>query len=344
MLFGERRMGKTSVMYYLLRNPPTPQHICLLFDLQTYSYINTIAELLFEWATAIVTRLRSDGIETADPDWEQYNANPHRAFLAFCALLDQQLGDKRVVLMLDEFGILMAKVRDHVFDTTLFDFIRGVIQRTNKLTFLFTGAYEIRRMQEDYNSILFNLAKVRKISYLEPGEVTELIEKPVEGLLTYHPLVIQKIRTVTACHPYFVQYICDELVQLARSERKNYIELTDLDYVLRDVIRDATGNIRNSIYNYLEEPEKLTLAALANTTDDVKVFVSLGEVASTLERRHLEMPREQLMQALKVLEERDLVTEMRIGQQLRYSFRMGLVRMWLVQNEILLRLSQSKEG
>jgi hypothetical protein len=50
------------------------------------------------------------------------------------------------------------------------------------------------------------------------------------------------------------------------------------------------------------------------------------------------------MQALKALEERDLVTEMRIGQQLRYSFRMGLVRLWLRQNEMLLRLSEGRSG
>ena len=344
LLYGERRMGKTSVLYQLLDRPPTPQHLGLLFDLQLYSYINTIPELFFELSSAMVRRLRRAGLTFPEPIWDQFQANPHRAFLELCNALDEHLGDLRLLIMLDEFGVLIGKVRDQIFQASLFDFLRGIIQRTNKISFLFTGAYEVRRMQKDYGSILFNLAKVRKISYLEPGEASELIERPMAGVLSYHPLVIQKIHAVTACHPYFVQYICAELVQLARTEQKNYIELTDLDYVLRDVVRDATGNIENSIYDQLGREEKLALAALANVTDDVKIFVSLGEIATMLERRGLGLPRENLMQALRALEERDLVTEMRIGQQLRYAFRMGLVRMWLRQNEILLRLSQEQEG
>ena len=156
--------------------------------------------------------------------------------------------------------------------------------------------------------------------------------------------MIHKIITVTACHPYFIQYICDGLVQLARSESRNYVELTDLDYVIHDVVQDATGNIEKSIYDYLGEAEKLALAALANVTDDLRVFVPLSDVVGALERRGLALPRDAVMQALKALEERDLVTEMRIGQQLRYSFRMGLVRLWLRQNEMLLRLSEGRSG
>jgi HEAT repeat protein/DNA-binding transcriptional ArsR family regulator len=344
LLYGERRMGKTSVLYQLQRTPPTPQHVCLLFDLQLYSYIDTIQDLLFELASKIIERLEQEGVTVEEPDEEQFVANPYRAFLSFADALDTRLADHRVLVMLDEFGVLMSKVRNGVYSPAIFDFIRGVIQRTNKLGFLFTGAYEVRRMQEDYDSILFNLAKVRRISYLTPAEATELIEKPVEGLLSYHPLVIHKIITVTACHPYFIQYICDGLVQLARSESRNYVELTDLDYVIHDVVQDATGNIEKSIYDYLGEAEKLALAALANVTDDLRVFVPLSDVVGALERRGLALPRDAVMQALKALEERDLVTEMRIGQQLRYSFRMGLVRLWLRQNEMLLRLSEGRSG
>lgn len=342
VLYGERRMGKTSVLYQLQSNPPTPQHLCLLFDLQLYGYINTVAELLFELASAIVARVARTGLILDDPDWDQYNDNPYRVFRAFSSMLDARLGDLCVVVMLDEFGVLMVKVRDKVFDTSIFEFFRGVVQSSSRLTFLFTGAYEVRRMQQDYDSILFNMAKTKKISYLAQGEATELIEKPVRGLLAYHPLVVNKILSVTACHPYFVQYVCDELVQLARSERKNYIELSDLDYVVKDVVQDATGNIENSIYNYLSRTERLALAALANATDDVRVFVSLADIIGVLEGRNLGMPRDEVMQALRSLVERDLVTEMRIGQQLRYSFRMGLVRMWLRQNEVLLRLGEEK--
>ena len=343
LLYGERRMGKTSVLYQLLNNPPTPQHICLLFDLQLYGYIDTVNELLFELASAIQMRLAEEGIKCEMPEWEAYGDHPQRAFTDFCRNLDERLGERRLLIMLDEFGVLIAKVRDRVLEPSVFDYIRGITQRSQKFTFLFTGAYEVRRMQQDFNSILFNMPKVRKISYLTEGEVNDLILKPVEGILTYHPMVVPRIQRVTAGHPYFTQYICDELVLLARKQRTNYIRLTDLEFVIRNVLEDAAGNIENSIYNYLDDTEKLVLAALANVTDDVRIYVPLGDIMRLLESKHLTVSREEVIKALQALKERDLVSEMRIGQQLRYSFRMGLTRMWLRENDILLRWIQERE-
>ena len=343
LLYGERRMGKTSVLYQLLQQPPTADHLCLLFDLQLYGYIDTASELLFELASAISMRLQEAGMAAQDPDWTEYNEHPYRAFLAFCDSLDRMLENRRLLIMLDEFGVLIGKVRDRILDAAIFDYLRGVTQRSSKFTFLFTGAYEVRRMQQDFKSILFNMPKVRKISYLTEGEVSDLILRPVEGILTYHPLIIPRIRRVTAGHPYFTQYICDELVKLARQQQTNYVELTGLDFVIRGVLQDAAGNIENSIFNFLERSEKLVLATLAHVTDDVRVFVPMGDIVSLLGRRHLTMAREEIIQALQALKERDLVNEMRIGQQLRYSFKMGLTRTWLRQNEILLRMGQETE-
>jgi|GEM_PF-1221771 len=343
VLYGERRMGKTSLLYQLQQKPPTPQHLPLLFDLQLFSYIHTLQELLWELGQAILARLARAGIALEGPDRQAYEENPFQTFLGLCDLLNSRLGDQRLVVMMDEFGALLAQIRDGVLDASILDFIRGIIQRTNRLTFLFTGAVEMRRLQQELRSTLFNTAKVYRISYLSPGEATELITRPVEGLLTFHPLVIHRICEVTACHPYFIQYICDDLVQLARAEHKNYLEPGDLDYVLREVVQDATGNIEGNIYHFLNGAERAALAALAAITDEVRVFVPLEDIAAMLERRHLSLPRSRLMRALQGLQERELVAERRIGQQLYYAFRMGLVRMWLRQNEILLRLSQEQQ-
>ena len=187
MLYGERRMGKTSVLYQLLQRPPSAQYLCLLFDLQLYGYISTENELLYELACAIVLRVQQAGLTIESPRREVYGANPYTAFLGLCEALEHTLYDGAVMVLMDEFGVLLTKVREGIFARTLFDFLRGVIQRTSRLTFLFTGAYEVRRMQKDFSSILFNMAKVHKISYLTESEATDLIEKPVRGRAVVPP-------------------------------------------------------------------------------------------------------------------------------------------------------------
>jgi Sec-independent protein secretion pathway component TatC len=62
---------------------------------------------LLQWplATEIVMRLNRDGFNFEEPDWEKYQANPHTTFRSFCSMLDGRLGDRRIIVMLDEFGV-----------------------------------------------------------------------------------------------------------------------------------------------------------------------------------------------------------------------------------------------
>ena len=122
------------------------------------------------------------------------------------------------------------------------------------------------------------------------------------------------------------------------------MDLTDVNSVLQDTIQDATGNIEDAIYRSLSSTEKVSLAGLANVTDDVRLFVPLDAVCDILQRKQLGVSRQELLRALEQLTERDLIHERRLGQQLQYSFKMGLVRMWLRQNEILLRLQEELAG
>jgi hypothetical protein len=110
--------------------------------------------------------------------------------------------------------------------------------------------------------------------------------------------------------------------------------------VMRNVIEDATGNIEQGIYRHLPQHERRVIAAAASVADDVRVYVPLSDIVDELDRHHLSLPREQVLDALRALRERDLITEMPLAQQLRYAFRMGLIRMWLKHNEMLLRLAQ----
>jgi hypothetical protein len=312
----------------------------VLYNIELVSYVQSVAELLYTMAFEIWDVMDRQAVELLEPQYSDYQAAPQQQFRAFVKELEHALGDRSLILLVDEFGKLMEMVQRETLGSDIFDFLRGIIQETNKLAFLFTGTYELRRMQKDYGSILFNLAKVRRIGYLHPPEARRLITEPAAGLLFYHPLVVDKILRVTACHPYFIQYICDSLVRLAQREEKNHVDLVDVNLVLQETIRDTTGHIEGSIFANLPEQEKVALAGLANVTDDIRFSVPPDIVHDTLESRHLHMSSRELMQALRHLTERDLIEEHRLGQQLQYSFKMGVVRMWLKQSEMLLRLSE----
>jgi HEAT repeat protein len=339
VLHGERRMGKTSILYQLLNRPPTPQHVCVFFSLEL-AITNTLGDLLYDLAMAIYKEAVKLDLGLREPDERDFMEDPQRCVLQFFAQVEKSLGDRRLLIMIDEIDILIAKVEEGVLSHDVFNFLRGLMQHSDKIAFIVTGAYKVNEMLKDNRSILFNIARPFKISYLYESEAAALVVEPLAGDLTYDNMVVEKVIRVTACHPYFIQYICDSLVKLAQKMRKNFVYLPDIDVVLQEVIQDNTGVLQNSVYAPLSKPEQRVLASLANVTDERRVFVLPDAVAEVLDKHQLQVAKRQLLDALRSLRERDLAVEKRIGQNLQYGFKMDLIRMWLRQNEMLLRLSQ----
>jgi hypothetical protein len=339
ILHGERRMGKTSILYQLLDHPPSPQHMCVFFSLEL-AITTSLGDLFYDMATAIQEELARRAVHVPEADEREFLRHTQRAFRRFLDAVEVALGERRLLIMIDEIDILIAKVEEQVLSSDAFHLMRGIMQHSDKVAFIVTGAYRAREMLKDNKSILFNIARSCRISYLNEKEAEALIVEPVAGYLTYDNMVVNKILRVTACHPYFIQYICDSLVKLAQRTRKNWVYLPDIDLVLQEVIRDNTGVLQNAVYAPLSKPEQKVLAALANVTDDRTIYVPPEVVAELLGRYGLDVAKSQLLGALRSLGERDLVDEKRMGQSLQYGFRMDLIRMWLRQNETLLRLSQ----
>ncbi len=339
ILQGERRMGKTSILYQLLNRPPTPQHICVFFSLEL-AITTTMGDLLYDMAIATYEKMTELGLDLPEPAKEEFLRSAQRSSRQFFGSVEGVLGDRRLLIMIDEIDILIAKVEEGVLSHDVFNFMRGLMQHSDKIAFIVTGAYKTREMLKDNKSIFFNIARPYEISYLTENEAEALIVEPLAEYLNYDDMVVAKIIRVTACHPYFIQYICDSLVKLARRMRKNWVYLPDIDVVLQEVIQDNTGVLQNSVYAPLRKPEQKVLAGLANVTDDRTILVPPAVVAQVLDKHGLDIPKSQLLDALRSLRERDLVVERRMGQSLQYGFKMDLIRMWLRQNEMLLRLSQ----
>jgi len=339
VLQGERRMGKTSILYQLANRPPSPQHICVFYSLEL-TMIKSLADVLYDLAAKMHEGMGDFGLPVPGPVQAEFEKDAQRSLQRFLDRVEEALGEHRLLIMIDEIDILIHKVEQGVVSEDVFHLLRGLWQHRAKIAFIVTGAYKVREMLSDNRSILFHVAKSYSVSYLDRGEAERLIVEPVAQYLTYDNMVIDKIIRVTACHPYFIQYICDELVKLAQRTRKNWVYLPDIDLVLQEVIQDDNAVLRGTIYDPLTQPERRVLAGLASITDDRRILVPADSVGQILQRHDLSVSGQDLLRALHALCDRDLVVERRMGQTLQYGFKMDLIRLWLQQNDMLLRLGQ----
>ncbi len=347
VLYGERRTGKTSVLYQMQHHLPD-RYAFVLIDLQTIAYsLTSTADLLFAMARKLVNGLRRQGFELEKPEREDFKEHPIEAF----EQLGEQVGelalemDRRAVLIADEFDLLIEAIDRGAVSAFVFDCIRGLMQHQDGLSFIFAGAHALTAMIKNPRSILFNTALRRKVSFLARDEAERLIREPVADVLWYDDLAVEKILRVTAGQPYFIQYICHEIVNVARRDAKNFVTLRDVDRALQTTVQETTGIIRHS-YMSLSRDEQLALAALARITDDGRPFVSLEDIVETLRQDDVTMLVHDLHEIMRGLAERDFIVERGGGDTAgkQYGFAMDLVRVWLEQNDEYTRLLEELRG
>ena len=347
VLYGERRTGKTSVLYQMQHHLPEV-YAFVLIDLQTIAYgLDSTSNLLYAMARKMINGLRRQGFELERPKRTDYEEHPIEEF----ETLGETIGDmaidmdRRAVLIADEFDLLIEAIDRGDVSPFVFDCIRGLMQHQDGLSFIFAGAHALTAMIKNPRSILFNTALRRKVSFLERDEAERLIREPVADVLWYDDLAVEKILRVTAGQPYFIQYICHEIVNLARRDAKNFVTLRDVDRALQTTVQETTGIIRHS-YMSLSQEEQLALAALARITDDGRPFVSLEDIVETLRQDGITMNVHELREIMHQMAERDFIAERGGGDSAgrQYGFAMDLVRVWLEQNDEYTRLLEELRG
>lgn len=333
ILYGERRTGKTSVLYHIENLPRfgNSRYVFALIDLQQMAYwLDTTAHFYYGLAHRLRDRLAEKGIALAPPSLTDFEALPGLRFDEFIRDAAAALHGRTLVIMLDEFDLLLDRFRRGLIDLSVADHIRALIQHQNQLAFIFTGAHSVRAMVEDPKTILFNTAFRRQIGFLAQSDARHLICQPVDGLVEYDDLAVDRILDVTHGHPYFIQYICHTLFETIKAEGRQVVDLTDVIDSLTHVIQDAMGNIANG-YAQLSAEHRVILAALARVVGQGRHYVGIEEVVQKLEEYNINIPRRERDHLIEDLKRRDFIEGDPPVSVERIGFTMDLVKMWLSQ-------------
>ncbi|MEM7342710.1 MAG: hypothetical protein AAF485_00575, partial [Chloroflexota bacterium] len=179
VLYGERRTGKTSVLYHMKNKLDPARYVPVLLDLQGMR-LEGMDGFLWETARKVVLALRGvEGIPLLDrPQRRDFEQNPLDYFEdAFLLPIIAALGERRLLFMFDETNRLEEKVNSGELPPDTFDYLRALIQHVSRLNFIFSIGSRIEEARAGSNA-LFNLAVYRKISFLERDYAEDLIVRP----------------------------------------------------------------------------------------------------------------------------------------------------------------------
>ncbi len=326
VLYGERRSGKTSVLYQMAEQLGDATYVPVLLDLQGMA-MEGLDGFLWEIARKIVLSLRGvEGVPLLDrPSRRDFEENARHEFEeVFLPPIVAVLGERRLLLMFDETNRLEEKLEAGNLPPEAIGYLRSLIQHASHINFIFSIGNRVEEARQK-TSELFNLAVYRKISFLDQDFAEDLITKPVAKHYSYTRPAIDKILRLTSGHPYYTQLLCHNLFARWSEHKPPQLDVADVEAVLPDIIEQATPNLQFA-WDDSTPVEKAILAAMAATMPRYRAGLLRRNLEKSLNKANLYPPRRDVTTGLKRLFERDI-----INNQEPYEFRVEILRRWLTE-------------
>ncbi|NEO53471.1 MAG: AAA family ATPase [Okeania sp. SIO3B5] len=333
LLQGQRRIGKSSVLHQIPNGVKGDNFVFVYFDLQDKANL-TLAEVLEKLAIEIIRKLELKQDNIKQPLKTNLEANTKIFSQNFLPQVFQNLGDKNLVLLLDEFDVLSdynpASAIKHFFP-----YLQSIISNHQQL---FIIPVVGRRLDEmEYLLNLFRRAPNQEIGLLDEKSATQLITKPAEGVLEYGEDAIAAILELSAGHPYFTQVICFQIFQQAEAENNWQVTSVDVDKMIVDrAIESAEGGL-TWFRDGLPIPERAIFSAVAEAqriaaikpTQVVKDPLTVLKEYGVVLKESLSQAADRLVEwgFLDLAESSDLAWD----KVPRYKVKIELVRRWLLK-------------
>ncbi len=272
LLYGERRIGKTSILLRLARELSTETDLNLPLVV-AYIDLQGVQESEF-YPKVIEDIVKKMGVNEYTVLWparpEQYS---HRQFNRDLGTLIDYLKEKqgnnvRLVLLFDEVDVV----------TTYSPEMPSLLRRTfgseyhHNLAVVMAGVNPITEWARP-ESPFYNLFSWYPVPPLEPESARALVTVPVGGACTYDFSAIDLILDYSGCKPYEIQNICQKVINHILQEGRRHIAADDVkqvyeyQYVLRgDVLHQVEANVFD-VLNWTENNPTASVLEIQKRVD-----------------------------------------------------------------------------
>ncbi len=340
VLVGQRRTGKTS----LLKQLPAhlgDEYIPIYLDGQSLGLDPGLQNFFLNIATEITFGLEDLGFAVDYPEPEEFADSPATIFeKGFLQQVRAVIGDRHLLILLDEFEELEAAIQRGNLDASIFSFLRHIIQHTDNLSVIFCGTHRIEELAADYWSILFNISLYRSVGFLEKEEAFHLIQEPVKPYnMQYDDLALDKIWRITAGHPYFMQLLCHSLVNWHNKSERNYVTISDVNAAVDEILASGEAHF---VYLWTEATpiDRLVLTTMSRMIP-LTGHVSVLQIHDYLDERGVTVERKAIHESLHRLTLREVLVsheDLEGGIDEVYHWQLGLLGMWVEKYKSMSRV------
>lgn len=321
VLFGQRRVGKTSILQELeVRLRREARWIPVFFDLQGRAQAS-VDLIIRDLAGAIARECGQ-----AEPSFGPTVSEEFRS-VWLPRLLSGLPTGARVVLLLDEFDVV-ADPKAPLSNQPLFEFLRGIFDGEHRGQL--AAVYAMGRTMEDLDisaGPLFRGLRTEHVSTLCRQDFDALLAKGTEdGALTWDPEATEQTWSLTRGHAMLTQLLASYAWQAAWERPGRRIEARHIRDTVPKVLQESRS-IVGWLWLGLTPACRVVASALA---EHGSAAVSMDEMERLLRQSGVRIMMGQLTEAPERLCEWDLL-ENDNARPPRFRFKVEMLRQWIVK-------------
>jgi len=331
VLYGHRRMGKTSILRNVSRLLGSEIELAYVNLQRVGSAPQGVGEVLLAIGDAI-----AEAVELPPPDTEDLLQLPYPTFQRYLRRVERERLQGRstqgLIIALDEFEQIEMLIERGRIDPDFMGMLRGQTHESRRIAFALAGLHTLEEMTENYFHPFYASIHSIQISFLTEGETSQLLANPHETfLLDYQPAALERIYALTAGQPYLVQLVGFQLVRRYNDQvfkrgrrREALLSLADVEAVVGDPEFFRQGRYYfTGVWDQARQGaggQQAVLRALAPHPSGLRIE-ALGQA--------VELEVGVLREALEMLARHDVVWE--VGGQ--WQIRVELFRRWVVERQ-----------
>ena len=310
LLYGQRRMGKTSILNQL---PALlgAGFLPVLVDCQAPAMADSVPALLRYLSRCLSAALNTRlGIVHADEvvrrargimplSLEALREDPFSVFEDWLDELQARVpADTHLLLCLDEFERLGETV-DAGWGARFLDGLRHWSQHRPRFALMFIGSHTFEQLGPVWTD-RFLSARRLKVSFLAPDDVRQLLTRPTPTFrMTYASGALEAIIEVTNGQPFLTQVLASELVHHMNRDRRREATTSDVGAAIDDAL-ERSAEYFVDLWSSRSEAERRVLrdaargktepptTAVARALQDYDVLDERGRFAVLLVRKWVE--------------------------------------------------------
>lgn len=256
-------------------------------------------------------------------------ASPFSDFCHYIEFVLEVLVEKKLglLLMLDEFDKLQEGIDNKVTSPQVPENIRYLVQSYSHISAILTGSRRLKRLREEYWSVLFGLGTRFSVTALPEPAAQLLITEPVKNRLTYAREAVNRAIYLTARQPYILQCLCNRIFDMAAQLKTRAVTLDLVNKAADTLIVDNEHFA--TLWGYAETHRRRLILMLIHKEGAGPDPLRLGVIQERLFSYGIDIDDEALIADIEFLRELELIDLLKDTSEGRYILSIPLMGSWI---------------